>query len=311
MMIFSVSKDKTKHNDSQVSKISIKRSVVYILIFSSTLSTPAQAQNYDIQSAIFNTVIGGIAGGIGAIINKKENEKCKKVFVKNFLIGAFGGAVMYGGKKTTSLIGVKHELGYAWLSRAIYNVGNSIVENAAANRKFGAIWHYDIGFIRLEYETQGKIFHTKVMPTSFSGMIYLAGTGKFDLKKSLQTGTPIFYTPIINHDTLIAAITSTNGLVFRSAFYNPYLYENIGHEIIHTYQFQDFSGFNTCLIPVSEKWKIRSPAYKKLSNWIYLDFNYEVMMFNYYILYGGNSGNKYYHNFLENEAQTLSSNKRL
>ena len=133
-MIFSFSKDKNKitHNDSQRSKTSIKRPVVYILIISSTLSTQTQAQNYDIQSAVFNTVIGGIAGGIGAIINKKENEKYKKVFIKNFLIGAFGGAVMYGGKKTTSLIGNKHELGYAWLSRTMYNAGNSIVENAAA-----------------------------------------------------------------------------------------------------------------------------------------------------------------------------------
>jgi hypothetical protein len=266
-------------------------------------------QNYEAKSVAYNTLIGAFSGGMGAIINKKgdQNSKWFKRFEKGFLLGSAGGAIEYGGKKINYYVGKKSELGYAWISRAVFSAGNSIVENASENRTFWSRWHFDLGFVRLEYDVRLKNLSPKLMPSSFVGFIYLSSTSNFDFIKSIRSGTPIFYSSIIKKDSSLAAYSPTNGFVYRSGFNNDFKYYTFGHEIIHAFQFQEFSGVNYFFKPISENWKIRSAGYKKISRWVYPDLNYEMMLLNYFVINGGSVGKNYCHNFLENEAEFLST----
>src|SRR6185369_10228323 len=118
------------------------RILLVLLLSTALLLKPqqAQAQQYETRSILYNSFIGGFSGAIGGLINKGKNEKWYNAFFKGFLIGTGGGAVMYTGKKLNYLVAQKNELGYAWLSRLVFSAGNSVVENAAANRPFWSVW---------------------------------------------------------------------------------------------------------------------------------------------------------------------------
>ena len=147
------------------------RGIIGIVIIVFIFKLPLPAQNYEAQSIIYNTLVGSLSGGIGAIINKKQDQKWFKAFEKGFLTGAGGGMVVYSGKKINYLVGEKQNLGYAWLSRAVFSAGNSIVENASANIDVWSRWHFDIGFIRLEFKTEPFNFMPRVMPSALGGTI--------------------------------------------------------------------------------------------------------------------------------------------
>ena len=54
----------------------------------------------------------------------------------------------------------------------MFSAGNSIIENASANRNFWTRWHYDVGFMRFELETEnGASLTPKFMPSAFGGIV--------------------------------------------------------------------------------------------------------------------------------------------
>lgn len=268
------------------------------------------AQNFDGSSFAYNTLIGGFSGGIGSVINKDKNQKWYKAFAKGFVIGVGGGAMMYGGKKINYFIGKKQDLGYAWLSRAVFSAGNSVVENAAANRPFWSVWHYDISFVRIEFNAQNKTVLPRIMPSMFVSTAVMACSSKLSIKRTLQSGTATFFTDGISYAPSFVASTPTNGFMFLNAlssgqgFYNVY-----AHEMIHTFQFQEASGINYFFKPMTDRWEQKSPRFKKLHKWIYGDLNYEIFVINYMFINRGFWRSDYCHNFLENEAESLSTNR--
>ncbi|MEO6302459.1 MAG: hypothetical protein ABIP51_04745 [Bacteroidia bacterium] len=280
------------------------------LLISSLFVQTSKAQNLEPKIISYNCLVGGISGGVGAIINKKKDQKWHKAFVKGFVIGIGGGALMYSGKKLNSLIAIKQNLSYGWVSRAVFSAGNSIVENAAANRDFWSQWHYDVGFIRLEFKPKPFILTPRFMPSTFGGIVFMAANGHFDYKTSLRSGTPTFHTDKIRYAPRLIGSTASNGFLFTDTLASDKIYfETYAHEMIHAFQFQEFSGVNTYLNPLSDKWKNKSATFKKISKWIYLDANYEVMLFNYFIINQGPHGRRYCSNYLENEAEFLSVKK--
>ncbi len=285
------------------------KQLCFFLVF--VFSFNAKAQNLEPQIVTYNVLVGGITGGIGAMINKKKDQKWHKAFVKGFVVGLGGGAVVYSGKKLNSLIAVRQNLSYGWVSRAVFSAGNSIVENAAANRDFWSMWHYDIGFIRLEFHTKDRRLLPRFMPSTFGGMIFLAANGRFDYKTSLRSGTPTFDTGKIRYAPRLVGSTASNGFLFTDTLVRvgQVYYDTYAHEMVHAFQFQEFSGINTYFNPISDKWKAKSPTFNKISKWIYLDMNYEAMLFNYFIINQGPHGKRYCHNYLENEAEFLSVKK--
>ncbi|HEY1038895.1 MAG TPA: hypothetical protein VGF30_05785 [Bacteroidia bacterium] len=285
--------------------------IIIILLFSWSTIFPfnIKAQNYAGKSYAYNALIGAFSGGVGSLINKHPGQKWHKAFAKGFVTGLAGGSIVFGGKKLNYFVGKKQSLGYAWLSRAAFSAGNSIIENAAANRNFWEVWHYDIAFVRIEFVTKNLTVTPRFMPSTFGGTVFMAIHGKLDAKTSLRSGTLTFRTPSIRYSPNFVASTPTNGILFTdtlragSTFYYVY-----GHEMIHTFQFQEFSACNYFLKPVTNKWE-NNPKFKKLHKWIYGDLNYEVMLVNYFIIQKGHKRIDYCKNFLENEAESLSTNR--
>lgn len=285
----------------------LKKGVVHTLLFF-FLAQTVNSQNIESKVITYNVLVGGLSGGIGALINKKKDEKWPKTFAKGFLVGCGGGALVYSGKKINYFISQKHELGYGWVSRIVFSAGNSIVENAAANRPFWSQWHYDVGFVRMEFKTMGKFgIVPRFMPSAFGGIMFMAIHGKVDAHTSLRSGTLTFHTDKIRYATNLVGSTTSNGfllvdtLISGSRFYDVY-----AHEMVHAFQFQELSGVNTFFNPLTNTWKERSPAFKKYGKYIYPDLNYELMLINYFIIQRGPKGHVYCGNYLENEAEFLS-----
>src|SRR4051812_17153754 len=267
----------------------------------------SKAQSYESQSIIYNSLLGGISSCVGALINKKKEDKWSSLLLKNFAIGVAGGAVVYSGKKLNTLIAKKDKLGYSWVSRGVFYAGMSVIENTAAGKKFWATWHYDIGFVRLEFDCKKKVLQPKVMPAAFGATLFLAYHGKLDIYTSLESGVPTFHTKRIGYQPQLIGSTVTNGFLLNDTlnvnsrlFYNTY-----SHEMIHSFQFTELSGVNQWFKPYTAKWETESTVYKNIHKWVYGDLNYELMLINYFIVQGGVKRN-YCRNFLENEAEYLS-----
>lgn len=289
----------------------IRKITLFILFITFVFLRPVTAQNIEKRSIIYNSLVGGFSAGLGGIINKKKDEKWYKVLARSFAFGTGGGLVMYGGKKINYWIGRKQSLGYAYLSRAVYSAGNSLLENAAANRKWWSVWHYDIGFVRVELRAEEKItVQPRIMPSAFCGTVFLMFNGKFDLNTTLKSGTPVFRTQQIAYSPRFLASTPTNGFLFRDSLRSSQtFYEVFAHEMVHAFQFMDYNGSNYFFKPLTDKWKNNSPWFNKWSKWIYGDLNYEVMAINYFLIQKGHKKVDYCSNFLENEAETLSTGR--
>ncbi|HLP13908.1 MAG TPA: hypothetical protein VK177_18395 [Flavobacteriales bacterium] len=285
----------------------VKQLVLMLTIFG-CMNGQLNAQYYERASAFYNTLIGAFTGAIGSVINKKKEEKWYASLIKGFGFGAGGGMLMYSGKKLNHLIAENSKPVYAWLSRAVYSAGNSLVENAAAGRKWWEVWHYDIGFIRLEYQAVKARIQPRIMPSVFLGTLFLGAHGKFDIRTSFFYGTPVFRTPSIHYAQNLYASTPTNGFLMVDTLTDKNLFSKIyAHEMIHAFQFQDFSGVNYFFQPITNKWKLKSTRFAKWSKWIYGDLNYEIMVVNYFFIQKGHKHLNYCENFLENEAETLST----
>lgn len=284
--------------------------LVAILLLTVISRQTISAQDYRGASLLYNGLIGAVSGGVGSVINKHKGQKWYKAFAKGFAVGAGGGILMYGGKRINSLISVKSELSYGYLSRFVFDMGNSIVENAAANRNFWEVMHYDVGFIRLELETTTLKFRPRVMASTFIGTVFLATQGRFDARTSLASGTPTFRTRSIAYAPKLNGSTLTNGFLLNDTLrYNLFFYDIYAHEMVHTFQFRELAGMNYFFNPLKTKWNTRSKWYAKLSPWIYGDLNYELYGINYFLINGGVSNANYCRNFLENEAEYLSTER--
>ena len=283
---------------------------LFLLLLLLGQNRPALAQHTERKSFFYNSLIGGFSGSIGALINKRKGEKWYRVLAKGFVVGTGGGALLYTGKKMNHLVADKSTLGYAYLSRAVFSLGNSLVENAAANRKPWAMFHYDIGFIRVEFQTEHFSVRPRLMPLTFAGTVFLAVNGKFDLKTTLQSGTPTFRTGQIGYSPRFMASTPTNGFLFRDSLRSgAAFYEVYAHEMVHAFQFQEYSGCNYFARPLTARWALKSAFYRKWQQWVYGDLNYAIMGINYFVIQKGHRVRNYCDNFLENEAETLSTGR--
>lgn len=280
--------------------------IMMLCISCSIYCSPVKAQHYEARSVVYNAVLGGVSAGAGAIINKRKDQKWFDVFIKGFIIGAGGGAVMYSGKKLNTLITNENNVSYGWLSRGVFCAGTSIVENVASGRNFWSVWHYDIGFMRLEYDCEVHKFQPKVMPSALGATLFLAVQGRFDFSTSLRSGTPTFRTRRISYQPGLVGSTVTNAfLVSDTLVKGRVFYDLYAHEMVHSFQFEEFLGVNQFFKPYCKRWETASPTFRKVHRWVYGDMNHELMLFNYFVIQGGSKRN-YCNNFLENEAEFLT-----
>ena len=126
----------------------------FLLIFFMILWHDTRAQKNDLQYGLVNVAIGSVVGGVGAIINKKPEEKFGKTVLKGIVQGGFGGYLVFESKRLLHEFSKTKNYNYIWPSKIVSAAGSSIIENAAANKDFCARWHINFGFNRFEVDTK-------------------------------------------------------------------------------------------------------------------------------------------------------------
>lgn len=226
---------------------------------------------------VYNVGLGAISSGIGSIINKPKEVKWTKAFVRGVWQGALGGAVNFAGKKTMYLVVSQREVAYALPSRLIHAAGLSIMNNASLYRPFLQSWYIDYGPARFDFSFgTEKSFRVRFLPQTITAVINASKQNKFDLKTSLYSGTFTFYNDVDWHfkdnGGLYVGLNYGRGMKYIKNQADETLYPTIAHELIHSFQYEDYQVFNTWVNPLGKK--IKTPWVKKLlTNYVYVDLS--------------------------------------
>ncbi len=281
---------------------------ILILITIFILPYKSFSQDTKTEMALYNIGINSVFSGIGALINKKPNEKWHKVLLKGMGQGAFGGYIIYESKNLIGNISSKKSWEYSWYGKLLNSAGTSIVENASSNRNFWEQWHLNIGFNRIEFHTKGKFrIKYKIMPVSLYLTVSTAIGNKFEFERTLQTGEIIFSGSNLSGNGIDArGIARGNILLIDQRSLNQY--DLISHEIIHIYQYYDYNFVNTYFNKPIDRWNNNSKTFKFLNDIFYWDLQGPILRGLY--LYENLNRNCYYDNFFENEAGFYSNTIR-
>ena len=262
------------------------------------------------QKAItYNLSFGAITSGIGAVINKEKKDKFIPTLLKGIGEGIIGGTAVYGSKQMIRQFVKTERYTYVWGANILNALGNSIIENGAANRKIFSQFYYTFGFNRFDIYTPNEIkLRYRVMPVALLGFSYNLMQGYvFDYKKTIKSGFLVFETNEINRSGLysFAGLAYVNTLTLKRTLSSSEKLGVLGHEIIHGYQYLDHFRLNPFLIKGQRDWvNHESKAVAFYEKWVYTDWTYTVQ--NY--LYGDQQGRseEYYDNFYEAEADFFS-----
>ncbi len=293
---------------------------------------------------IYNCGFGAVTAGVGAVINKRKQERVMPTFWKGFKYGALGGLINYGSKRIDFLITKYNDYPYicpntnthndaallwAWPTKMVHAVGSSIIENAAANKpNVFKDYNMPIGFINLSVSIKDKIVvRPQLMPYSFycfmsvlTNNITLNNTpclnekNTFKLKESLLLGSPYFVvdSKTINSKVDYAKYYKYSGVNAYRTILVDSKYDNStysghikAHELIHSLQDDEYLVFNQYFSKIYNKTINRnSKAIKIMEKYIRSD----VPFFGgfYALMY-----NKvdYYKNYYEMEAEHFASNR--
>lgn len=270
------------------------KTTLLLIFFLLSILGQVKSQNSKTEMVIYNVGFSSVVSGVGALINKKPNEKWGKVLLKGMGQGALGGYFVYESKNLIGRISKDERWKYSWYAKAVNAAGTSIIENASSNRDFWEKWHINIGFNRFEFYAKDKFMvKYKIMPVSLLLTTSIAIANKFEFKRSLQTGEFIFSTTKTSGSNRGRAFG--NVLLIKDRFINEY--DLYAHEILHIYQYYDYNFVNTYLNKPCATLSEKSKAFSKFNSTFYLDLN-GVVLWPLYFIHEGIS-NK---NFFENEA---------
>jgi hypothetical protein len=273
--------------------------IIFLLVVKSGTNF---AQQNDTQAALFNVGTSTLVSGVGALINKKPDEKGGKVFLRGMWQGALGGALVYNSKQMIYEFGQSDNSAWAWGSKVVNAAGVSIIENAGANQKFLSSWHFNFGFNRIEFNTEKSFkIRYKVMPFALNSFIYSFTKGSFDLEQTLKIGQPFFWAQELESSAV--GITVSNSILMIEKWADS---KNKAHELIHTYQYQGLVVFNTYYaVPFERLLRKENGFTKAYKKWIYTDFNYLIFTGLYSLGRLGN--NCQYDNPYEQDANFYSN----
>lgn len=270
-----------------------------LFIFNSTYSF---SQSNKTEAAVYNIGIGSIFSGIGAIINKKPNEKLGKVLLKGLAQGALGGYIVYESKNLLAKVAEEERLELNWGAKVVNSAGISIIENASSNRNFWEQWNFHFGFNRLEFHTKDNFkIRYKILPAAFLLTAYSAIGNKFELDRTLRSGEFIFSSNeiVLNEEGLRrAGIAIGPSIIFDSQFLNNY--NIITHEFVHSYQYNDFNFLNTYINKPLQEFEEGSKFFSRINK----IFHYDIQApfgAGLYLLEARKEG--YYNNHFEREAE--------
>lgn len=279
-------------------KLLLKVVLLHLLLYS---SVPSNAQKNDFEVGLYNLGINGVIGGIGAAINKKKGEPLGKVILKGVGQGALGGYFIFESKRLVREFSETENFAYVWPSKLVNSAGISIVENAAANRDFWEKWHLTIGFNRIELNTTENFkVSYRIMPVALVGTIISSTRGELDLEKTLKVGTFVFTADELKSERGISYGRTSmidNSILLLDTWEGDIV---LAHEIIHTYQNENFAAFNSYLEKPLNSLSAKEEFFKGYSKYFYSDIS-PLMS---YLMYNaaGTGENKYENNIFEREA---------
>jgi hypothetical protein len=262
-----------------------------------------KAQSNDTEAALHNIGFGAVFSTIGAVINKSPEEPIDKVVKKELWQGALGGYVTFESKRLLRKAQRKHKWEYVWGAKLVNAAGTSIKENAALNKDFWEKWHINIGFNRIELNTKDRFsVHYKLMPVAFVFTADAFFRFDFDFRQSFRTGEFVFIYAGNDYSTAFAA---AGYMALNSNFFNKFstqdeLFRLSTHEIIHLYQSNDFSIFNTFMHKPMGRWSKQQRTVKWINTYLYPEYHYLVLRPAY--LLEKAQAKAYYDNFFEHEA---------
>lgn len=250
--------------------------MLFIILSLSSNYCSLNAQNSDLEYGLLNISSGAIIGGIGAVINKGIDEKTGKVFLKGLAQGALGGYLVFESKRLLRTLPRNDTHAFVYPSKLLNAAGNSIIENAARNDDFWVRWHINFGFNRVDIYTENKFkLSYRIMPFSFYIAMYNLGSGqKFSFRRSIKLGTLVFESKDL---TGSLGRASSNIISLR-----PYVKKRTeAHELIHTYQYEQFSGFNNYFEPFKKGLREKYSAFGWFERVFYIDLNYPIWVLAY------------------------------
>ncbi len=269
-------------------------------------SAKAQYAAQRTKFVLYNVGFNGLAAGIGAVINKKEDQRWQQAFWKGLGQGALGGLLMHSGKALTYQINKHENLGYAWPAHLVHAAGASITQNAANNRNFWEQWHINLWLLRLDYDLSQKHFQARVIPSGLFGYFMLEAEGRLNLRRSLATGFLYFdyekYNIYNGRSEATSIIVGLDESIYGRAEY----YTIAAHEVAHSLQYEGFVFINPLLSKPDQGWKEQHAWYRKLSRFVYFDLNGLYFLTTYYLIEGGGNNPCYWQNFYEKEAEHYS-----
>lgn len=266
-------------------------------------------QKTDLEFGLLNMGIGGLIGGVGAVINSKPNDKFVNVLIKGIGKGAIGGYFVFESKRLIRNFDKNGDLIYVWPSKIVNAAGTSIIENASANKAIHESFAIPIGFTRLElFPKENFKLSVRIKPIALIGTIITSTKGDFNWEKSLKTGNFIFITDHIENEKLIDGFTAGRAS-FGSSILILDSWEGesaLPHEILHIYQIESFVGINQYLDkPLN---KIPKSYYQTYSQIFYIDFHILPALGLYNLASQGGKG--YSGNIFEKEANYFSRYER-
>lgn len=286
--------------------------VTKVLIAILLLSTLAvNGQGFETRSRQFfamDVLTGGIIGGIGASFHKKEGQTRGNAFLKGFAKGCVGGSFTFTGKYMTYGLFKYERYEMAWPAKIVHSAGASMIENAARNAAIYDNWALDYGPVRVDVNYKGKI-HPRIQPFALASLIATSLAGdktKFDIKRTLQSGTPYFtyrdfsdvFTTQTNGSTIVNTIRINEAAFLILPFVGgkdpkeDNMYNTTAHELIHVFQYREYLSINNMYFNNDKKF-------------IYFDFPaFDIAYVPYARLH-----RDYYNNPYENQAETLSRRK--
>jgi hypothetical protein len=266
-----------------------------ILLF----SLKALSQDSKHEFGLYNIGLGGIVGGIGALINKPKDEKSLKSFANGFWKGSIGGGMIHLSKITTGEIAIQEDYLYSWLAKASNSLGTSFVENATLNRPLLSEFHIHIfGFNRIEFSTETKFkVQYKLMPVAFLLNTYVVATSKFEFEKTIASGELIFSSNKTVYTDYKGYTLGTTLVMHPNFIHNK---ATFSHEVIHIYQYYDYNFVNSFLSQSIYNSKF-------LSQFDFLYYDLQGAILNPLYLIEKNRTDKYFDNFFEKEAGFYSN----
>lgn len=284
--------------------------ILLFLCISCAIVTAISAQqdfrNQRTKFTVLNIGFNGLASGLGAVINKEEDERLGKVFLRGLSRGALGGAVIDLGMNTTNLIATEQRLWLTWPSRLLTATGSSMTLNASLNQPVFENLHFNLWLVRFDYQPKKKKLKARIFTSGLYGALFVARDGHLNLGKSLETGIIYFegdtFRTLSDQGGAVGAVTSIgmgNGFTGQS-FYDAY-----AHELVHLAQFERFVWFNGYTQKLDGRLKVKYNWYMKLSHYIYFDLNGPA----FWLAANAQAGKLHNCRFLEQEAENYGAKR--